>query len=368
MANHLLPRDPTSWLIAQPGPGGHESGGLASEGRDVLRARRRLGLERDGDEEAAAAWVRELAARRKADGSFDGSPIATAGVLNLLADLRVAGSSALASAAASYLLALLATQPGYSSAGAIAPGSLRTPCDLGGFFGPYEERNRPATMARGAREMNHYRTYEPLLGPQSPVRGERRSNLDRAGPSSCYAWGLIPLSYIIEALCRSGHAEPGSGGSRSGRLGSALRSSAGFADDLILAPAVAALLGAQRAGGGWCRNLGGHPNCTLHAVRALGAHPGLRGSVYAVRALVFLRSTQPSWATGARLYATLDAIAAFELPEARDLLHDLLGMVASHQRRDGTFGTPWRVERVAAVVAALRALDVSSSAPPFSLN
>jgi hypothetical protein len=362
VTKHLLPRDPASWLIAQPGPS-FKSARRAPDGRGVLRARRRLGLEREGDDEAAAAWVRELAARQGADGSFDGSPIATAGVLNLVVDLRVPGSSALTSAAANYLLALLATQPGYGSAGSIAPGSLHTPCDLGGFFGPYEERNRPETMARGAREMNHYRTYEPLLGPQSPVRGERRSSLDRAGPSSCYAWGLVPLSYIIEALCRSGHAEPSSG-----EAGMLLRSSVGFADDLILAPAVAVLLGAQRAGGGWCRNLDGHPNCTLHAVRALGAHPRLRSSVYAARALAFLRATRPEWAAGMRLFAALDAVAAFDLPEARDLLHDLLAAVVPRQRRDGTFGAPHRVERVAAIVAALRALGASSTAPPFSLN
>jgi hypothetical protein len=131
---------------------------------------------------------------------------------------------------------------------------------------------------------------------------------------------------------------------------------------------VAALLGAQRASGGWCRNLGGHPNCTLHAVRALGAHPALRSSTYAARALTFLRSTQSTWATGVRLFAGLDAVAAFDLPEARNLLHDLLAKVAPHQRRDGTFGTPHGVERAAAVVAALRALRTLSSAPLFSLN
>lgn len=351
MSGHLLLRDPASWLAAQPAR------------RDVLRARRRLGLECAGDAEAAAAWVREIADRQGSDGSFDQSPLATAGVLKLMADLRVAVATRPTSAAADYLLALLAVQPGYGSAGAVAPGSLETPCDLGGFFGPYEERNRPDRMARGAREMNYYRAYEPLLGPQSPVRGERRSSFDRAGPSSCYAWGLIPLSYVIEALCRSGRGVSGPA-----PVGVPPGSSEGYADDLILAPAVAVLLGAQRAGGGWCRNPGGHPSCTMHAVRALGAHPGLRSSVYAARALTFLRSTQPQWAKGTQLYAALDAVAAFDLPEARDLLHDLLAAVASHQRRDGTFGTPHRVERVAAVVAALHTLGASPSAPRFSLN
>jgi hypothetical protein len=183
--------------------------------------------------------------------------------------------------------------------------------------------------------MNHYRAYEPLLGPGSPVRAERRSSRDRPGPSSCYAWGLIPLCTIVEALCRSG-----------------------YAGDARLTPAVNALLGAQRESGGWCRNLGGHPSCSLHAVRALGAHPTLRESAYAARALSLLQRTQSAWARGVRLYAGLQAAAAFPLSTAKATIRELLAAVAPRQRRNGTFGTPHRVERVAAVLIAARAVGV----------
>ena len=166
--------------------------------------------------------------------------------------------------------------------------------------------------------MNHYRTYEPLLGPKSPVRAEPRSRLDRAGPSSCYAWGLIPLSYAVEALCR-----------------------AGAAGDERLQPAIHALLGTQRESGGWCRNLGGHPNCTLYAVRALGAHPKLRQSAWTDRALSLLR------ASGKRLnpFALLRAVAPLDVPVAREIARDALATVAPRQRKNGTFGSQLRRTR-----------------------
>jgi hypothetical protein len=253
----------------------------------------------------------------------------TAGVLNLLDDLRAGDVGAVISGGASYLFSVLASQRGYARATAIAPGSLTAPCDMGGFFGPYEDRGQPEAMAYGAGEMNYYREYEPLLGPKSPVRGVRRSSLDRAGPASCYSWGLIPLSYTVQALCR-----------------------AGFAHDERLQPAINALLGAQRESGGWCRNLGGHPSCTLHGLCAVGAHPDLKESEYAARALGLLRTGRK----GLNAYALLQVCAMFDLPVAREIMRDVLATLATRQRKNGTFGTPCRVERVAAVLVAARAI------------
>jgi hypothetical protein len=149
---------------------------------------------------------------------------------------------------------------------------------------------------------------------------------------------LIPLSYTVEALCRAGYAHDG-------RLKSAIH----------------ALLGAQRESGGWCRNLGGHPTCSLHAIRALGAHPELRQSEYAERALGLMRATQRNaqggmarWWSGSNLFAALQAVAAFDLPLARQILCDALEAIAPHQHKNGTFGTPCPVERVAAVLFALQ--------------
>jgi hypothetical protein len=311
-------RDPRPWLMAQ-------------QGLIAVRARRRLGIERDGDTETIHTLERRLLGEQQADGSFAHSPIKTAGVLNLIDDLQTAGSGPVVAAAASYLFAVLAAQPGYGRAGTVAPGSLQSPCDLCGFFGPYESRDRPDVLAWGTREMNYYREYEPLLGPKSPVRSERRSSRDRVGPGSCYAWGLIPLSYLTETLCR-----------------------AGYARDERLHPAVSALLGAQRRSGGWCRNLGGHPNCTLHAVRALGAHPELRQGPYTERAIAFVHGCMPH----ARLnpFALLHVVAPFDLPAAREIARDTLAAVAPRQRANGTFGGPNPVERVAAVLAAVDAL------------
>jgi hypothetical protein len=326
--------DPIPWLMRQ-------------ESQPALRARRLLALEREEDAARIRDIVVELAGQQEEDGSFAGSPMRTAGVLNLLSDLRVvdvrvSGSETVIAVGVEYLLSVLESQPGYERARDVAPGSLTAPCDLCGFFGPYEARNLPQVMAYGADEMNALREYEPLLGPQSPVRGVRRSSLDRAGPASCYSWGLIPLAYSIEALCRAGHAR-----------------------DERLQPAIQALLGAQRASGGWCRNLGGDLPCTVHPLRALGAHPDLRRSVHGVRVLRFMRAAQGgdsgskalNWWRGANLYAALQAVAAYEHPIAVEILSDGLANLASRQRKNGTFGTPHRVERVTAALIAVRALS-----------
>lgn len=307
----MLAYDPLLWLMAQDGPA-------------ALRARGRLGLSRLGDAEAVDALVQSLT-----DGD-PVSPIKTAGILNFLADLRAAHASEWTARGAEYLLAVLKSQPGYARAGETVPGGLTAPCDLGGFFGPYQERARPEVMAYGAQEMNHYREFEPLLGPQSPVCPVPRSSLDRAGPGSCYSWGLIPLSYIIEALCRTGHA-----------------------DDARLQPAISVLLGAQRASGGWCRNLGGHPNCTLHAAHALGAHPTLRRSEYADRALRLLLTHNGRLSP----FVVLQIASSFDLSPARKLIHNALEEVAPRQHKDGSFGTPHPIERAVAVLAALNALE-----------
>jgi len=313
----MLTYNPIPWLIAQ-------------EGLPAVRARRLLGLNREGDEKAVRAIEGRLAGNQLGDGSFEHSPMKTAGILNLLDDLRPTGSEKVVKMAASYLLSVLKSQPGYEEAREVRPGNLQTPWDLCGFFGPYEDRNEPEVLARGAREMNFYREYEPLLGPKSPVRGVRRSSRDRPGPGSCYAWGLIPLCYTVEALCR-----------------------AGYAQDEQIQPAINALMGAQRESGGWCRNLGGHPNCTTHAVRALGSHPDLRQSEYAERALMLM---QAHW-KGLNVFALVQAIGAFDLPIARDIIHNVLAALAPRQRKNGTFGSPYMIERVAAVLAVRKAYE-----------
>jgi hypothetical protein len=318
--------DPTEWLMAQTGPA-------------AVRARRRLGLRAEGDLEAAAATARDLAPEQRPDGSFAGSPMRTAGVLCLLADLGVDEPEALRADAAGYLFGVLAAQPGYERAKRIGPGELSDPWDLCGFFGPYEDRALPDVMARGAEEMNHYREFEPLLGPGSPVRSVRRSTRDRAGPSSCYSWGLIPLCYAVEALCRAGRAE-----------------------DPRLTPAVNALLGAQWPGGGWCRNPPGGSPCTLYGLRAVGAHPVLRRSEHAERALESMQSWQRDsgdWrlVRGQMRFAAVDALSAFRFPAARAILRKTLDALQPRQRRNGSFGGPHPVERAAAVLRALRALD-----------
>jgi hypothetical protein len=65
------------------------------------------------------------------------------------------------------------------------------------------------------------------------------------------------------------------------------------------------------------------------------------------------------WFGGSKLFALMEAAAAFSLPVARGIIRDALHQVAPRQRKNGTFGTPNRVERVGAVLAGLRALEPS---------
>jgi hypothetical protein len=317
---------------------------MAQEPVPAIRARRLLGLHRESDEEAVGALERRLAGEQLPDGSFDNSPMKTAGVLNLLADMRARGSDMLVAGSASWLFSVLESQPGYEAARTVTPGSLRTAWDLCGFFGPYENRSRAEVMMKGAREMNLYRQYEPLLGPKSPVRGVRRSSLDRGGPSSCYAWGLIPLTCIIRALSRTG-----------------------YADDERLQPAINALLGAQRESGGWCRNLDGSLDCTLHAILALGSHLQLRGSDHAEKALQLMRAAQTGalggralrWWRGSNLFAALQALVVFDSIVAREAVRDALAVATARQERNGTFGRPCRIERVGVVLIAVSAVELA---------
>ena len=313
----MLPYDPVPWLLRQ-------------EGLPAVRARRLLDLCHKDDDKYIRSLVDRYAAAQDTDGSFDRSLFKTAGILNCLNDLNTTSAKNIITAGSAYIFSVLQSQPGFKIADDVTPGSLTTPCDLCGFFGPYEARNEPAVMAQGAQEMNYYRKFEPLWGPQSVVRATPRSNYDRAGPSSCYAWGLIPLSYTIETLCR-----------------------AGYVGEERLRPAINALLGVQRKSGGWCRNLGGHPVCTPHAIRVLGAHPGLRKSDVALRALSFIRGKLK----GKGIFTGLQAVAAFDLPLAREIIHEELSKLAPKQRKNGTFGSPHSVERVTSVLVACRALQ-----------
>jgi hypothetical protein len=153
---------------------------------------------------------------------------------------------------------------------------------------------------------------------------------------------LQPLAYTIEALCR-----------------------AGYARDPRLKAGINVLLASQRANGGWCRSLSGDPGCTMHAMRALGSHPDLRRGLHAERALRFVRDTHRGtlgkrWASrwgGAKRFALLAAVAAFPMAVAREIAEDALSAIAPQQRRDGSFGGPSEVERVAAVLGALRAIQ-----------
>jgi hypothetical protein len=67
-----------------------------------------------------------------------------------------------------------------------------------------------------------------------------------------------------------------------------------------------------------------------------------------------------SWWKGSNLFAAIQAVAAFDLPIASEIIREGLAALAPRQRRDGTFGGPCEVERVAAVLAALRALGAAS--------
>lgn len=320
-----LPYDPVPWLMAQ--------NGLAA-----VRARRFLGLHRDDDEETVKSIELEFSKSQLPNGSFDQSLLKTAGVLNLLADLKPFSSKTVIQKASSYLLSVLEAQPGYDRAKSVKPSSLEMPCDLCGFFGSYEDRNHPEVLALGAREMNFYREFEPLLGPKSAVRAVHRSSLDRPGPSSCYSWGLIPLCYTIEVLCRAGYSE-----------------------DSKLKPAINVLLGAQRESGGWCRNLAGHPNCTIHAIRALASHPQLKHGAHAEKALRFMRMTQHAsgdrrkrWWGGSNVFAAIQAVAAWDTPAAQHIIRSAVAGLAHRQQKNGTWAGPCRIERAAAVLYGAR--------------
>jgi len=321
----LLTYDPIPWLMAQKG--------LAA-----VRARRVLDLDRDDDDEAVRSVELQLLKTQLPNGSFEHSLIKTAGVLNLLDDLKPFNSKTLIEEGSSYLMSVLEAQPGYERARRVTPGSLRTSCDLCVFFGPYEDRNRPDALALGAREMNFYREFEPLFGPKTMVRASRKSSLDRPRPSSCYSWGLIPLCYTIEAVCRAGYAE-----------------------DAKLKPAINVLLGAQRESGGWCRNLAGHPNCTLHAIRALASHSQLRHSPYSEKALRFMQQVSQDkrnrWWGGSNIFAAIQAIARLDTPIAQEIVQSAILSLAPRQQKNGTWGGPCRVERVTAVLYAAVSVD-----------
>ncbi len=81
-------------------------------------------------------------------------------------------------------------------------------------------------------------------------------------------------------------------------------------------------------------------------------HPQQRRSKYAERALGLVRRAS----IGPNSFATFQAVATFDLPLARDILRDALGGIAPRQKKNGTFGTPHRIEKVAAVLAVVKAL------------
>jgi hypothetical protein len=56
------------------------------------------------------------------------------------------------------------------------------------------------------------------------------------------------------------------------------------------------------------------------------------------------------------LFAAIQAAALFEMPVANEIIRSALAQVAPSQRKNGTFGTPNKVERVQAVLVGLRAL------------
>jgi hypothetical protein len=54
----------------------------------------------------------------------------------------------------------------------------------------------------------------------------------------------------------------------------------------------------------------------------------------------------------------LQAVSAFNLPIAHEILRETLACIAPNQYKNGTFGTPCRVERIAAILLALESLQV----------
>lgn len=319
---------------------------MQQDGLPAVRARRMLGFERDGDGRVVRAVEHRFRRSQRPDGSFEHSVMKTAAVICLLDDLHGGRSRELTEAAADHLMSALEAQRGYETAKRVRPGTLTEPFDLCGFFGPQGDRLKPDTLARNAREVNLWRELEPLSGPKSRVRGVRKGSFDRPGPSTCYTWGMVPLCCTIEAVCRAGRA-----------------------DDPRLKPAINALLGAQRGNGGWCGcPPEGAPPCTASALRALAAHPHLRRSEYAKRGLELMR-TSGWWVTrrtkqpriGSGFFATIQVIAALDHPIARKIIRKALAVIAPRQRRNRTFGTPCQVERVAAAILGMRALESETS-------
>jgi len=100
----MLTYDPVPWLMAQ-------------EGLSAVRARRLLGLWREGDEQAVDLLQQELSKAQLRDGSFEQSPMKTAGVLNLLDDSRADDSEDLIAAGVSYLISVLRSQPATNGRG-----------------------------------------------------------------------------------------------------------------------------------------------------------------------------------------------------------------------------------------------------------
>jgi len=76
----LLTHDPIPWLLER-------------EGLPALRARRLLDIDLEADADAVHKIERDLAKSQSQDGSFEQSPMKTAGVLNLLDDLRAPNSA-----------------------------------------------------------------------------------------------------------------------------------------------------------------------------------------------------------------------------------------------------------------------------------
>ena len=80
-AEPFLSYDPIPWLMTQ-------------NGLPAVRARRLLNLHREGDEETVRSFELQLSKAQQTDGSFEHSLIKTAGVLNLLDDLKPFSSEA----------------------------------------------------------------------------------------------------------------------------------------------------------------------------------------------------------------------------------------------------------------------------------
>lgn len=104
----MLTYDPIPWLMAQ-------------EGLSAVRARRLLNLGKREDEEVVAALRLQLPWEQQADGSLELSTMKTAGVLNLLDDLKAAGCEELIAAAEEYRPANASWREFYNQLGHEAP-------------------------------------------------------------------------------------------------------------------------------------------------------------------------------------------------------------------------------------------------------